>query len=135
MSIAYAMTAKHLGIINQNFDNGIPYHYTDPKKVDEIKALVKKTATQLDYSLPTCGTAHLRLNTIIKEFPNKESWQYGGGVLTSEDVDAQIAMACERAMASKPGKVLKDTSLACYILNEFERYVVVFDLVITVGVE
>lgn len=135
MSHAFAMTARHLMSIRQQFDNGVPYHFTDPKTVDDIKALVKRAATQLDYSLPTNGTAHLRMNTIVKESPNKESWQYGGGVLTSGDVDAQIADACKRTLANNPGKVVKGTTLACHILNEWERYSLVFELVITVGLE
>lgn len=135
MSIAYAMVAKHLMSICQSFDNGIPYHFTDPNKVNEIKALVTKCATHLDYGLPSCGTAYLRMNVIIKEFPNKESWQYSGGVLTHHDVDAQIEAACERALSANPGKVIKDRLLTCHILNEWERYSVVFELVITVGLE
>lgn len=133
MSVAYAMVAKHLMAIRQSFDNGIPYHFTDPAKVDEIKALVKRAATKLDYGMPTCGTAYLRMNTIVKEFPNKESWQYGGGVLTSEDVDAQIKAACDRTLAANPGKEIKGTTLTCHVLNEWERYSLVFELVITVG--
>lgn len=78
MSHAYAMVAKHLMAISTNFDNGVPYHYTDPAKVEQIKALVTKCAEKLDYGLPTCGTAHLRMNVIVKESPNKESWQYSG---------------------------------------------------------
>lgn len=135
MSHAFAMTARHLMSIRQQFDNCIPYHFTDPETVTAIKDLVKRAATRLDYSLPTSGTAHLRLNTIVKESPNKESWQYGGGVLTSEDLDAQIAAACERTLAANPGKEVKGTTLACHILNEFERYSVVFEVVITVGLK
>ena len=135
MNHAFAMTARHLMTIRRQFDNGIPYHFADLETVTAIKDLVKRAATKLDYNLPTSGTAHLRMNTIVKESPNKESWQYGGGVLTSEDLDAQIAAACDRTLAANPGKVLKGTTLTCHILNEWERYSVVFELVITVGLE
>lgn len=133
MSHAFAMVAKHLMKIRTSFDNGIPYHFTEPSKVMEIKDLVSRCAERLDYSLPTSGTAHLRMNTIVKEFPNKESWQYGGGVLTSENIDAQIEEAKQRTLKANPGKVVRDVGLTCYILNEWERYSVVFELVITVG--
>jgi len=133
MSHAYAMVAKHLTSISPTFDNAIPYHYTDPAKVDQIKSLVTKCAEKLDYGLPTCGTAHLRMNVIVKESPNKDTWQYSGGVLISHDVDAQIEAACERTLQANPGKEIKGTSLSCHILNEWERYSLVFELVITVG--
>lgn len=135
MSHAYAMVARHLMKISTCFDNGIPYHYTDPVRVNEIKDIVKRCATKLDYGLPTSGTAHLRLNYVVKEGAIKESWSHGGGVLTSEDVDAQVEAICQRVLAANPGKVIKSTQLTCSILNEWERYVVVFDLGIMVGIE
>lgn len=135
MSIAYAMVAKHLMKVKTVFECGIPHMFSDQAKVEELKALVKKCATQLDYTMPTFGMAHLRLNTIIKEFTNKESWQYGGGVLISGDVDAQIEAACQRALDANPGKAIKSKTLTCGIINEWERYSVVFELVIEVGAE
>jgi len=82
MAQSYAFVAKHLTQVNKTFDNGIVYHYTDTAKVAEIKDLVSRVAVPLDYGLPTNGTAYPRLNVIIKQSPNKESWQYSGNALT-----------------------------------------------------
>lgn len=125
---SHAMVAKHLAKINQNFENGIVYHYTKPEQVEEIKDLVKRAAEPLDYGLPTSGTAHLRLNVIVKKTPDKLSWQYSGSCLTSPDLDLLVEQAKAVALANNPNNKIQSESLQCYILNEWERYSVVFEL-------
>lgn len=133
MAISHVMTAAHLQRFQVKWDYGVPYHFTDPSRVQELVDIVTRTAVPCDYNIPTCGTAFLRLNTIVKEFPNKESWIYGGGALTSPDVQGQIEAAKLRALLGQPGKEVKDTLLTANVINEWERFSVVFELVITVG--
>lgn len=125
---SYAFVAKHLTQLKPSYDCGVFYHFTTDDKVAEMKALVKRVAEPFDYSLPTCGTAHPRLNVIVKQFPNKESWQYSGGALTTPDVDALIDTARDVALHNNPNTRIKSETLTCSVLNEWERYAVVFEL-------
>lgn len=133
MAISHVMTAAHLQRFQVKWDYGIPYHFTEPSRVQELVDLVTRTAVPCDYNIPTCGTAFLRMNTIVKEAPNKESWIYGGGALVTNDVQATIEAAKVRALESSPDKEIKGTTLTAYVLNEWERFSVVFELVITIG--
>lgn len=128
---SYAMTAAHLLKFQTQWSTGVPYHFTYPDKVQELVDLVTRAAEPLSYDTPTCGTAFLRLNYIIKEAPNKESWQYGGGALTSNDVTAHIERL--KTTIVPDGKELKDTQLTAWIVNEWERFSIVFELVLIVG--
>lgn len=133
MAVSHVMTAAHLQKFQVKWDYGVPYHFTEASRVQELVDLVTRAAVPCDYNIPTSGTAFLRLNTIIKEAPNKESWIYGGGALVSPDVKGHIEDAKRRAVAEQPDKEVKDTLLTAYVLNEWERFSVVFELVITIG--
>lgn len=130
--LSHVMTASHLQAIQKSFDNGIVYHITIPEKVEALKQLVNKYNRKLDYGMPTSGTAFLRLNYAIKQTPNKESWQMGGGALCYDTVDEQIAQVLSTLAEQRPDVEVTEQLLTAWIINEWERYSVVFELNITV---
>ncbi len=129
---SHAMTASHLKAIQSSFDNGICYHITVPEKVDELLKLVDKYAKPLDYGVPTCGTAFLRLNTTIKKDPNKDPWQMSGGALTQDSMTREVEDRIKTILDANPDYEVADRSLTAWVLNEWERYSVVFELMLTV---
>lgn len=133
MAVSHVMTAAHLQKFQVKWDNGIPYHFTDPVRVKELSELVSKAAVPLDYGLPTSGTAFLRLNVTVKKNPNRDAWQLSGGAITKASVQESVDDAIANVIKANPDYVVKDTLLTAWVLNEWERYSVVFELVITIG--
>lgn len=131
MAITRVMTASHLQAIQQTFDNGICYHITVPERVDQLTAMVSKYARPLDCGIPTSGTAFLRLNTTVKIYPNKESWSLAGGAIVHDTVQEAIDHSIATVLHDKSNMVVAEQSLTAWILNEWDRYVVAFELQLT----
>lgn len=128
MSKSRALTAAHLSKINQVFDNGIVYHYGDEVKVNEIIAIVDKYNRELDYGMPTSGTAFVRINTTVKRDKNSVPWAVTGGAMTHESIGAEVKHSIETVLKLNPEHVLTKQLLTVNIINEWDRYVVVFEL-------
>lgn len=129
--VSHVMTTSHLTKIQPIFDNGICYHITVPERVAELTTLVNKYARPFDPSLPEAGTAYLRLNTTTKKSPNSESWQMGGGALVVNSIDDQIESAKAAILSANPEHEIADTLVTAWILNEWDRFSVVFELYVT----
>lgn len=128
MSKSRAMTASHLSKINQTFDNGIVYHYTVEEKVNEIIAIVDKYNRILDYSMPTSGTAFVRINTTVKRDKNSAPWTITGGAMVRESIGAEVEHSIAEVLKQNPEHALTKQLLTVNIVNEWDRYVVVFEL-------
>lgn len=130
--ISHVMTASHLTKIQPTFDNGICYHITVPERVDELTAMVNKYARPFDPKMPEAGTAYIRLNTTTKKSPNSESWQISGGALVVNSIDDQIESAKALVLTNNPEHEIVDTLVTAWILNEWDRFSLVFELYVTI---
>ena len=122
------MTASHLSAINPTFDNGIVYHYGVEEKVNEVIKIVDKYNRVLDYGMPISGTAFIRLNTTVKRDQNSAPWAISGGAMVRETIGAEVEHSIENILSLNPGYVVAKQLLTLNIVNEWDRYVIVFEL-------
>ena len=128
MQHSRAMTASNLKSISPTFDNGIVYHYTEEEKVNEIIKLVDKYNRVLDYGMPTSGTAFLRMNTTVRRDKNSAPWAISGGAMTLDSVAGEAIRSIELVLKNNPEYKLDKQHMSVNIINEWDRYVVVFEL-------
>lgn len=135
MSRSRAMTASHLNKINLTFDNGIVYHYSVEEKVKEIVAIVDKYNHELDYGMPTSGTAFIRINTTVKRDKNSVPWTVTGGAMVRETISSEVEHAIAEVLKLNPEHTVTKQMLTVHILNEWDRYVVVFELLLDLDIK
>ena len=122
------MTASQLSSINQSFDNGIVYHYGVEEKVQEIIKIVDKYNRVLDYGMPTSGTTFIRINTTVKRDQNSAPWAISGGAMVRESISAEVEQSIENTLKLNPEHEIVKQLMTVNIINEWDRYVVVFEL-------
>lgn len=130
---SYVMQAKHLAQLRVIYDNGIPYHFNNEDDVNKIKAIITENAVKLEYGIPESGIAYLRINVLVKDSADGKLITCSGGALTSEKVDIQLEQMKQIAIETYSDKVIKEQKLTVSILNEWERYSLVFDLILTMN--
>jgi hypothetical protein len=126
------MTAKHLAEINPNFDIGVVYHLTEASKVDQLLVLVDKYARPYGPHVMEKGTAFLRLNINIRRANNSAPWSMTGGALSRSSMSEEIAVQLQSIEANNPTFEITNKLLTAWVLNEWDRYSVVFELNVTV---
>lgn len=131
-SISHVMTASHLTEITPVFDVGVVYHFTDQAKVNQLLGLVDKYARPYGPHVMEKGTAFLRLNTNIKRANLSAPWSMMGGALSCPSMSDEIANQLKQITKNHPDFEIVDQLLTAWIINEWDRYSVVFELNVTV---
>jgi hypothetical protein len=130
--VSHVMIASHLKALQTTFDNGISYHVTQPERVQELLALVDRYAKPFDPRIQESGTAFLRLNVTVKRAPNDLPWSMSGGALMQRSMTDEISQAVTLTETNNPNINVTEQQLTAWVLNEWDRYSVVFELVLTV---
>ena len=128
MSKSRVMTASQLNAINPSFDNGIVYHFGVDTKVQEIIKIVDRYNRVVDHGMPVSGTAFIRINTTVKRDKNSAPWAITGGAMTRESIGAEVEHSIETVLQLNPEHEIAKQLLTVNIVNEWDRYVVVFEL-------
>ena len=127
-TVSHVMTASHLKAIQSTFENGIPYHVTDSVEVQKLVEMVNKYARPFDPRLPELDQAFLRLNVNIRHKRNGEIHSRQGAALTQVSMTKEIDRVVEQIKTEDPNGTYNEPVLKAWILNEWDRYSVVFEL-------
>lgn len=126
--VSHVMTASHLKAIQPTFENGIPCHITDPEQVNKLLELVNKYARPFDPRLPELDHAFLRLNVNIRHKRNGDIWGMSGAAQSQRSISNEITQVIEQLKTTNPEHMYSEQTLVAWVLNEWDRFSVVFEL-------
>lgn len=126
--VSHVMTASHLKAIQPTFTNGIPYHVIDQAVLQNLTEIVNKYSRPFDPRLPELDQAFLRLNVIIRHKRSGDVHAMMGEALTQRSITDEIDRVKAQIKTDNPDCIYSDAIVTAWILNEWDRFAVVFEL-------